>query len=336
MPPPAVSVLMPVRNGARYLPEALRSIAGQTWPDYELVVVDDGSRDASREIIRRHAARDARIRLIEREAEGIVAALNAGLSACCAPLVARMDADDVMHPERLALQREAFVETPDLSLCATDVCLFPVQATGAGMFEYVRWQHGLTDTESIAANMFWEAPFVHPSVMFARHQVLAAGGYREGAFPEDYELWLRLHALGARFKRIAKPLLSWRQHRGSLSANDTRYSQAAFDSVRVHYLAAALRHRQIQSVVVWGAGRRTRKRALALLQENISISAWIDIDPRKIGQVLNNVPVHPPAWLQGRDVVVLGYVRAHGARALIAAELDEMGFTAGLDYWPVG
>ena len=327
---------MPVRNAAAYLPEALRSIARQHWRDYELVVVDDGSTDDTDEIVRRHAADDARVRVFTREAEGIVAALNFGLGQCRAKLVARMDGDDVMHPARLACQHEAFRKSPDIALCATAVSLFPSQATGAGMVEYVEWQHGLTEHAALAANIFWEAPFVHPSVMFDRDAVLQAGGYVDGPFPEDYELWLRMHARGARFRRVPAPLLSWRQHPGSLSRNDSRYSQSGFDSVRVRYLCQHLRRCEVDEVVVWGAGRRTRKRASALLSENLNIDAWIDIDPLKVGKTLNGIPVHSPAWLRGRDVVVLACVRAHGARAIIANELEQMGFRAGHTYWPVG
>jgi cellulose synthase/poly-beta-1,6-N-acetylglucosamine synthase-like glycosyltransferase len=327
---------MPVKNAATYLPEALRSIACQHWRDYEVVVVDDGSTDHTAEIVRHQGANDARVRLFRRDAEGIVSALNFGLEQCRASLVARMDGDDVMHPARLACQYEAFQNSPDIALSATAVNLFPVQAVGVGMYEYINWQHGLTTPEALAANIFWEAPFVHPSVMFDRDVVLQAGGYADGPFPEDYELWLRLHARGARFMRLATPLLSWRQHPGSLSRTDSRYSQSGFDSVRVRYLCQHLRGRGVNTVVVWGAGRRTRKRARALLAENLDIVAWIDIDPLKVGKTLNGIPVHAPSWLCGRDAVVLAYVRAHGARALIANELEQMGLRAGHEYWPVG
>jgi hypothetical protein len=92
--------------------------------------------------------------------------------------------------------------------------------------------------------------------MFARDEVLQAEGYAEGPFPEGYELWLRLHARGARFVRLPEPLVSWRQDANSLSRTDSRYSQSGFD--RVRYLTEHLSHRGTNRVVVWGAGRRTR------------------------------------------------------------------------------
>jgi glycosyltransferase involved in cell wall biosynthesis len=101
---PALSIVMPVRDAAGTLDECLASIARQSFADYELLIVDDGSTDDSVDCVQRWAEKDARIRLIRRTAQGIVSALNAGLSAARAPLVARMDADDRMHTERLRLQ----------------------------------------------------------------------------------------------------------------------------------------------------------------------------------------------------------------------------------------
>ena len=122
-------------------------------------MIDDGSTDGTAEIVQRYAASDPRERFFAREAKGIVAALNFGLEQCRAPLVARMDGDDVMHSQRLARQLGVFTKAFGTSLCATDINLFTSQATGAGMYEYIDRQHGLLDSESIDADVFWEAPF---------------------------------------------------------------------------------------------------------------------------------------------------------------------------------
>ena len=103
---PHVSILMPVRNEERFLAAALRSVAAQTLTDWELVAVDDSSTDATPAILAEAARRDPRIRVLRPAERGLVPALNAGLAACRAPLVARMDGDDVSHPRRLASQAE--------------------------------------------------------------------------------------------------------------------------------------------------------------------------------------------------------------------------------------
>ncbi len=112
MKKPAVSILLPVRNEERFLPAALDSIFRQTFTDWELVAVDDGSCDATPAILAGAAQRDPRVRVLRPSARGLVPALNAGLDACRAPLVARMDADDISHPRRLELQATFLSEQP--------------------------------------------------------------------------------------------------------------------------------------------------------------------------------------------------------------------------------
>src|SRR5262245_56973434 len=103
---PAVTVLMPVRDGAAFLDQAIQSIRTQTFADFELIVIDDGSTDATAAMLERHAAEDARLRVLRQPKAGLVKALNRGLDVATAPLVARMDADDVAEPHRLARQVE--------------------------------------------------------------------------------------------------------------------------------------------------------------------------------------------------------------------------------------
>jgi hypothetical protein len=134
--------------------------------------------------------------------------------------------------------------------------------------------------------------------MLRRERVLALGGYRQGAFPKDYDLWLRIAAAGGSMFKIDRILLRWRQHSQSLSRIDERYARVAFDALRARYLAADPRLHEAREVVIWGAGRRTGKRCQKLFEQGLQINAWIDIDPHKIGQRIANVPVYCPQWLR--------------------------------------
>jgi hypothetical protein len=173
----------------------------------------------------------------------------------------------------------------------------------------------------------------------ARTEVLRqAGGYRYGSFPEDYELWLRLHAAGYAMGKVPRVLLRWRERGARTSRVDARYTRDAFDALRVAYLARDPRLRSGREIVVWGAGRRSRLRARLAIERGVSPVAWIDIDPDKIGNHVWEIPVHSPEWLAGREPrpFVLVYVNNHGARDLIAARLVEMGFAMGDDWLGVG
>lgn len=334
---PLISVLLPIHNASATLPACLQSLTRQTFTDYEVLAIDDGSSDESSAIIAAAAARDARIVPINAGRIGLPAALNLGLTLARAPIIARMDADDVMHPDRLARQYHALQEHPPLALVASRVVAFPAREVRAGLREYLRWQNRVVTQEHIAAEIYVEAPFVHPSVMFRRAVVQELGGYTDQSWPEDYELWLRMHAAGVQMQKLPDNLLAWREHPTRATRMDPRYARESFDALRAVYLARDPRLHSGRPLVYWGAGRVTRQRARRLIEQGFPPVAWIDIDPAKIGQTIWGAPVHEPAWLERQPrPFVLVYVTNHGARDLIAGWLGEMGYQPGRDYLGVG
>ena len=312
---------MPVRDAAGTLLDCLESIARQTLRDFEIVAIDDGSEDASAELLRAFGAR-----VLSPGRVGLVAALNLGLAAARGALIARMDADDVMHPERLAAQVDLIDRGFDV--VATQVELFG-EAVRDGYREYVRWQNAVVTPEQIDANLYVESPFAHPSVMFRR----GLGVYADGPFPEDYELWLRLHAAGKRMAKVPRVLLRWRDSERRASRNDPRYSREAFDHLRTRYLANDPRVRYAPRLVVWGAGQLARRRARLLASEGVRVDAGVDVDPRKIGRTVLDAPVHPYEWLeQTPRPLVLIFVTNHRAREAVEVTLRGFGYVAGRDY----
>ena len=340
MPQPVVSIVMPVRNAASTLDECIDSIGWQQFADYEVIAIDDGSSDDSVQRLRQWARQDSRVRPVCQSPRGIVAALNQGLRLARGRYVARMDADDVMHPDRLQAQVAYLQHHPRLALLATQVELFPQQHIQAGYAEYVRWQNHCVSHRDIADEIYVESPLAHPSVMFRRQAVTAVGGYREGNFPEDYDLWLRMLQRNYRMAKLPRPLLHWRESTQRASRVDPRYSRQAFDRLRAAYLSRDPRINNGRALVYWGAGRKTRKRSALLINKGLPPRVWIDIDDRKIGNRIDGARVESPEWLAGftgKDKpFVLGYVTNHGARELIARQLMAMGYRRGRDYLMVG
>lgn len=174
------------------------------------------------------------------------------------------------------------------------------------------------------------------SVMMRRDRVLALGGYRGGDYPEDYDLWLRMVRAGYRLHKLPQVLLDWREGSGRASRVDARYRRLAFEHLKAVHLARDPRLHAGRPLVIWGAGRRSRRRAALLLVHGFSPVAWVDIDPRKIGSRLSGVPVVPPQWLDRHPrPLVLSYVGNHGARDRIRAELERMGYVRGRDFLAV-
>ena len=330
---------MPVWNASDTVAAAIASVQAQTLRDWELLAVDDGSDDGSAALLAAAAATDARIRVLHRPHAGIVAALNAGIAAARAPFIARLDADDICLPERLERQLARLVAEPELGLVGCRVRYGGDRESQAGYAAYVDWTNSLVTAEQIDHERFVESPFAHPSVMFRADLLAAHGGYTDGEFPEDYELWLRWLDTGVRMAKVDAELLIWQDPPGRLSRTDPRYSVDAFHALKARYLAAWLaRHNpQHPAVWIWGAGRITRKRAEHLVDHGVRIVGYVDIDPKKIGQIIHGRPVVGPDDLPPPAAAfILPYVANRGARELIAARLAAAGFTIGTNYLPAG
>lgn len=334
---PVISIVLPMRNAADTIDECLRSIAIQSFPDFEVVIVDDGSEDDSLSIVQRWRRHDRRIRLFCQDSLGLVAALNQGLVLARGRYVARMDADDIMHETRLQSQLDYFIQNPAVDLVAAQVELFSDGEIKAGYREYVRWQNSCVSFRDIGDEIYVESPIAHPSIMVRRDVFEKIGGYRQGDFPEDYELWLRMLHGGMRLEKVPQVLLKWREYASRTSRTDDRYHKDKFNRLRACYLKKDLRLSN-RPLVFWGAGRKTRKRTNLL---GIKPMKWIDIDPKKIGNTHMGVPVVSPAWLRTvksnyEKPFVLSYVTNHGAREIIADELQANGFARGEDFLMVG
>ena len=207
---PAVSVLMSVHNGAPWVADAVRSVLTQTAGDLELIVIDDGSTDATPEILARVG--DARLR-VERQARlGLTRSLNRALGLARGALVARLDADDLAVPERFARQRAFLDAHPDVGLLGTGAR--EVDAAGREVAVVVP----PADDAAIRRTLIRRNPFVHSSVMLRREAVLRVGGYDETLpVAQDYDLWMRLSRV-TRLANLPEPLVVRRLLPGRVSA----------------------------------------------------------------------------------------------------------------------
>ena len=330
---PRVSVILPVRDEEAFLPEALASLSSQTEQSFEILAIDDGSRDKTSQILDNHP--DPRLRVLRQPPTGIVAALNHGLAQARAPYVARMDADDLAAPERLGLQAAFLDANPGVGLLASRVEYLGDRDASRGLALWLEWTNSLLTPAAIACERFVESPLVHPSVMFRRTLIEQHGGYRDGDFPEDYELWLRWLEAGVAMTKLDAPLLRWRDRPDRLTRTDPRYSVDAFFRTKAPFLSNWLaRHNPHHpDVVIWGAGRVTRRRLAPVLAQGLAVQAWVDIDPKKIGWNIEGAPVIAPSSLPPPGgAFVLVAVGKRGARSLIESELRRQGYTPGIDY----
>jgi glycosyltransferase involved in cell wall biosynthesis len=209
---PGVSIIMAVYNGKDYVPATMRSVLAQTYRDFELIILDDGSTDGVTQLLQDYAKNDSRIRLVSRPNKGLTPSLNEGLRLATAPLIARMDSDDIARPDRLEKQ-VAFMEAhPDVVLLG-------------GAYELID-EHGRlltkltppTDDATLQQHCLQgTTPICHPLAMFRREAASQVGGYDETfTVAQDIDFWLRLGEVG-KLACLPDVILQYRLHEKSVS-----------------------------------------------------------------------------------------------------------------------
>lgn len=286
---PEISVLIPVYNAEATLDEALESVRAQTLQDWEALVVDDGSTDATPRLLQAWERRDSRFRILRNERNvGIVPSLNRAIAASRAPLLARMDADDVALPSRFAKQVER-ITVGDVAAVGCFIRYFPDAAVGDGAQRYAAWLNSLVTPDEHDRDLFVECPLAHPTMLLRADAVREAGGYQDHGWPEDYDLLLRLWGAGGRMAKVPEVLLHWRENPARTSRTRPEYSLPQFPRCKARYLRQSVLREQ--SALIFGAGPTGKDLARALLAEGAPVHAFVDVDPRKIGRRIYNLPI---------------------------------------------
>jgi glycosyltransferase involved in cell wall biosynthesis len=218
---PLVSVLMTVYDAREFVGPAIHSICDQTMPDFEFVIVDDGSTDGSLAVIEECAANDARLRIISRPNTGIVRALNEGLQTVRGRYIARMDADDLCDSRRLEMQVRRMEQEPELVALGTSAIAIDPSGRRLGLAPVP-----LTHEEIEACHLCGTSSIYHPAVMMRRDALETVGGYRDLCPAEDFDLWLRLGEVG-QLANLSQPLFIWRRTVSGLVARSTDRHQRA-------------------------------------------------------------------------------------------------------------
>jgi hypothetical protein len=325
----STSVIMSVFNGQAFLSEAIESILGQTFREFEFVIIDDGSTDKTSEIISAYASRDARMRIFCHKNKGRAESLNIGISLAKANYIARMDADDVAPPQRLQNQVDFMERHPGVGLLGGAVELIN---TRGQVFKTVRPP---SQDSEIRSAMFSRNPIFHSSVLMRKEVVLAAGGYRKALLDaDDYDLFLRIGER-SRFAALAKPVLQYRIHANQVSVQNLRrqvlcmLAASAAASLRKRGSPDPLSHvEEITPQLLESLGVSTARIQQGLLD---GYSYWIDVlrqnEPEAALRVIDELwqlsgsgcverSVLANTWL---TVAGIHYRRARLAKALISA-----------------
>lgn len=325
-----VTILLPFRNSAGSLDAAIASMAQQSFGDWELVLIDNASSDESGTIARRWVERDGRIKLLTEKTIGIAHALNTGLLHVRGHYIARMDADDLSHPERLSKQVAFLDAHPAIGVLGTATRFASTMSEYRGMQAFVQWQNAIHSPHDHYVKRFVDAPLAHPTVMFRRNLVEQHGGYHTGPLPEDHELWLRWMEAGVRFAKLPEELLTWNDHAARLSRTHTNYSVDAFFHTKVKWLAKWLQRKlKGRPVIIAGTSALCQDRADRLGSAGITISSFTDIKGRGVpGRPFVPHLELPPTG----EAFIVSFISQRGTGDRIAAFLGSRGLVEGVDF----
>ena len=325
-----ISILLPYHNATTTIDGAVASIVAQTFTEWELLLIDNASTDESGSVAQRWAERDQRIRVLHEPHIGISHALNTGLAQAQGTYIARMDADDISHPERLAKQVAYLDAHPEIGVLGTRTAFASSVPESRGMQAFVQWQNNILSPHEHYVKRFVDAPLAHPTVLFRRELVEQFGGYDTGPLPEDHELWLRWMDAGVRFAKLPAELLTWNDHAHRLSRTHSNYSVDAFFSTKVKWLAKWLKRRlNGRPLIVAGTSVLCQERAALLEAAGIAVHAYTDVKGRGVpGRTFIPHDQLPPAG----EAFIVSFISQRGTGDRIAEYFRGLGLCEGVDF----
>jgi len=276
-----ISILMPVKNAAAYLPECLDSILAQSIDNWELLAINDHSTDESKAILEAFSKKDKRIQTFDNQGNGIINALRIAYTHSTGAYLTRMDADDVMPSEKLATLRDLLEKNGRGNVATGMVKYFAAEGIKDGYQKYENWLNDLTQYCTNFTNIYKECVIPSPCWMLHRADLEACGAFRADRYPEDYDLCFRMYE--ARFKVVASKqvLHLWRDHSTRASRNDNNYADNRFLDIKLYYFLK-LEKKKNHPLVIWGAGKKGKNIAQYLLKKEVNFH-WVCENERKIG-----------------------------------------------------
>lgn len=283
---PLVSVVLPYYNAEKTLSDAITSVLNQTFDNFELILVNNNSKDGSLTIANNFAKRDSRVILLSEQKQGVAHAANLGNSLARGQFIARMDADDISLPNRLTAQVAHLQNNSKLEVSATQVKYINQNPSSTSFHHFVNWSNSIITQSQIRKNKFVEFPLVNPSIMVRSEIFKKIGLFEDGYFPEDYQWFLKAEEAECIIEKIPEILLEWKDSSDRLTRIDNKYSTEAFFKIKTHFLAKEIKklNPQNTNVWIWGAGKLGYARSQWLLGHGVRISGYIDIKEKKLEQ----------------------------------------------------
>lgn len=285
-----VSIVIPFKNTENYLEDCLNSIVQQSYTNFEVFLIDDGSTDKSGTIVNSYANTDNRINVYNNTGTGIIKALQLAYSKSKGTFITRMDSDDIMNPNRLAVMVNSLLEYGPGHIAVGQVEYFSEAGVNDGYAKYEKWLNALTAKGSNFSEIYKECVIPSPCWMVFKTDFDLCGGFNSDTYPEDYDLAFRFYEQKLKCIPCDKTLHQWRDYSTRTSRTSEHYAENYFLDLKLDYFVK-LDYKKMNDLVVLGAGKKGKKIAQKLVDKNINFS-WICNNKKKIGKHIYNVEMH--------------------------------------------
>ena len=282
MQKPLVSILSPFKNTAQYLPQCIDSILNQTYTNWELIIVDDGSTDSSYEMVNKYAKKDNRIKLLKNSGIGIIEALKMAFKYSKGDFITRMDSDDIMTPNKLDVLLKGLQNHGKKHVAVGLVKYFSSTGINDGYAKYEVWLNNLTKKGINFSEIYKECVIPSPCWMLHRDDLIACNAFNPNDYPEDYDLTFRFFKSGFKCISCDEVLHKWRDYSTRTSRTNEHYAVNHFIELKLRYFLE-LHYDNTRTLAIWGAGEKGKFIAKLLISKNIPFE-WICDNPKKIGK----------------------------------------------------
>ena len=279
-----VSILTPFKNTEAYLADCITSILQQTYSHWELIIIDDASTDASYELVNAFAEKDPRIKLFKNTGNGIIDALRLALKHSKGQFITRMDSDDVMLPNKLAVLVHNLKTFGEKHVAIGLVSYFSAVGVGEGYKSYESWLNNLTKSGRNYDEIYKECVIPSPCWMVYKNDLMACDAFNPNLYPEDYDLTFRFYKHRYTCIPCDKVLHKWRDYSTRTSRTHVHYAQNHFSALKLHHFLA-IDYKPEKTLTIWGAGTKGKIMANILIEKNIPFE-WICDNPKKIGKAI--------------------------------------------------
>ena len=277
-----ISILTPFKNTAAFLEDCINSVLDQSYTNWELIIVDDGSTDASYKIVENLAKNDSRIILLKNTGHGIIDALQLAFKNSKGNFITRMDSDDIMLPNKLEVLLKNLKLHGEKHVAIGLVEYFSDEGVGEGYKSYETWLNKLTITGNNYSEIYKECVIPSPCWMIHRNDFIACGGFNPKIYPEDYDLTFRFYKNNIKCIPCDAVLHKWRDYSMRTSRTHVHYAQNHFTELKINHFLD-IDYNKNKTLTIWGAGNKGKIIAKILLEKNIPFE-WICDNPKKIGK----------------------------------------------------